>query len=54
MAASGRAGKGPQAPCLRPLMPPALQVQVGGPRRVPPATALEQELRHFPPTNFVH
>jgi hypothetical protein len=43
-----------------PLTPPALQaaaydqVQLGGPRRLPPATPLERELRHFPPTNFVH
>ena len=30
------------------------QVMAGGPRRIPPATAVERELRHFPPSNFVH
>ena len=29
-------------------------VQHGGPRHVPPATALEKNLRHFPPSNFTH
>jgi hypothetical protein len=30
------------------------QVKHGGPRRVPPATQLERQLRRFPPSNFVH
>jgi hypothetical protein len=30
------------------------QVMRGGPRRVPPASRMEQDLRRFPPTNFVH
>lgn len=29
-------------------------VQHGGPRHVPPATALEKTLRHYPSTNFTH
>ncbi len=29
-------------------------VQAGGPRRVPPRTAIELRLRRFPPSNFVH
>jgi hypothetical protein len=43
-----------------PLMPPEIQeraydcVRVGGPRRLPPATQTEWELRIFPPSNFVH
>jgi len=54
---------GAAAACLVrawPLMPAALQkqaydlVQVGGPRRLPPTTHAEWELRRFPPTNFVH
>ncbi len=42
------------------LMPEALQqaawaaVECGGPRRLPPASAIEQDLRHFPPSNFVN
>ena len=42
------------------LMPPAAQneacrlVMLGGPHRRPPATNVEKELRHFPPSNFVH
>jgi hypothetical protein len=42
-----------------PLLPPAQQeaayhhVVAGGPRRVPPATHTEWELRRFPPSNFV-
>jgi len=48
--------------CLRrgwPLMPPELQklaiqqVAAGGPRRIPPATHTEWQLRRFPATNFV-
>ena len=41
------------------LMPPDVQerayeeVTRGGPRRLPPATRLEQDLRRYPPTNFV-
>jgi hypothetical protein len=51
------------AGCLKrgwPLMPLELrqravgQVVAGGPRRVPPATQTEWELRSFPPSNFVH
>src|SRR5271170_2973442 len=40
-------------------MPPHVQqrayeeVMRGGPRRLPPATHLEQALRRYPPTNFV-
>jgi len=50
-------------PCLErgwPLLPAAVQdaayeeVQRGGPRRLPPATHTEWELRRFPPSNFVH
>jgi hypothetical protein len=50
-------------PCLErgwPLIPPELQkaafdqVQVGGPRRLPPATHKEWRLRRYPPSNFVH
>ncbi len=43
-----------------PLLPEPLQeaayrtVRAGGPRRLPPATHTEQELRRFPATNFVH
>ena len=49
--------------CLKrgwPLMPPELQeqayrqVMMGGPRRLPPATHTEWELRRFPASNFVH
>jgi hypothetical protein len=29
------------------------QVLAGGPRRVPPQSRIEEELRRFPPTNFV-
>jgi hypothetical protein len=29
-------------------------VQHGGPRRVPPATAMEKGLRHYPSSNFTH
>ena len=42
-----------------PLVPPEVQrrayeeVMRGGPRRLPPATHLEQHLRGYPPTNFV-
>ncbi len=41
------------------LMPEAVQpaawdeVKRGGPRRLPPASAIERDLRRFPPTNFV-
>jgi hypothetical protein len=51
------------ADCLKrgwPLMPPHLQaaafaeVRAGGPRRQPPATHLEWDLRNYPPSNFVH
>jgi hypothetical protein len=54
---------GAAASCLPrgwPLMPEHLQkraydlVQIGGPRRRPPASHLERDLRRFPPTNFVH
>jgi hypothetical protein len=31
-----------------------LEVMKGGPRRVPPQTRSEWELRGFPPSNFVH
>jgi hypothetical protein len=50
-------------PCLAhgwPLIPPELQkaayaqVKLGGPRRLPPATHVERQLRSFPPSNFVH
>ncbi len=43
-----------------PLLPREAQlaayhaVQSGGARRVPPATAIELDLRSFPPSNFVH
>jgi hypothetical protein len=43
-----------------PLMSPQARkraydlVQTGGPHRRRPATAIEQELWHFPPTNFNH
>ena len=49
--------------CLKrgwPLMPPELQerayhqVMAGGPRRLPPATHREWQLRRFPASNFVH
>jgi hypothetical protein len=48
--------------CLKrawPLLPQAARaaafdlVQAGGPRRVPPRTAIELQLRSFPPSNFV-
>ena len=51
------------AGCLKrgwPLMPQVLQQQAydrvlaGGPRRVPPATHVERQLRQFPASNFVH
>jgi hypothetical protein len=29
-------------------------VQHGGPRHVPPATAMEKSLRHYPSSNFTH
>jgi hypothetical protein len=29
-------------------------VQHGGPRRLPPATAMEKGLRHYPSSNFTH
>lgn len=29
-------------------------VQHGGPRRIPPATAMEKGLRHYPSSNFTH
>jgi hypothetical protein len=29
------------------------QVMAGGPRRLPPQSRMEEELRRFPPTNFV-
>jgi len=29
-------------------------VKTGGPRRVPPRTGIELQLRRFPPSNFVH
>jgi hypothetical protein len=29
------------------------QVMIGGPRRAPPQSRVEEELRRFPPTNFV-
>jgi hypothetical protein len=54
---------GEARPCLKrgwPLMPPELQkraqdqVIAGGPRRLPPATHLEWQLRRYPPSNFVH
>jgi hypothetical protein len=54
---------GDAAHCLKrgwPLMPPHLQaaafaqVKLGGPRRRPPATHLEWELRNYPPSNFVY
>jgi hypothetical protein len=41
-------------------MPPELQerarieVERGGPRRLPPATHTEWILRAYPPSNFVH
>jgi len=50
-------------PCLKrgwPQMPPSIQsvaykeVMAGGPRRLPPATHTEWELRRYPPSNFVH
>jgi hypothetical protein len=30
------------------------EVGRGGPRRLPPQTALEKGLRHYPPSNFTH
>jgi hypothetical protein len=53
---------GDAAACLKrgwPLVPPQLQklahdqVALGGPRRLPPATHTEWELRRFPASNFV-
>ncbi len=53
---------GEAAPCVKrawPLMPPEVQERAyeemrrGGPRRLPPATRLEWDLRGYPPTNFV-
>jgi hypothetical protein len=50
-------------PCLQrcwPLMPPEVQtwayreVIAGGPRRVPPASRVEWDLRRYPPSNFVY
>jgi hypothetical protein len=50
-------------PCLErgwPLMPRELQMRAyhevmrGGPRRLPPATHTEWQLRRFPASNFVH
>jgi hypothetical protein len=58
-----RCCRGDTRACLKrgwPLMPPELQseacrqVAAGGPRRVPPATHTEWDLRRFPPTNFVY
>jgi hypothetical protein len=43
-----------------PLTSGAMQLQnwhaviAGGPQRRPPATAIEQGLRRYPPSNFVH
>jgi hypothetical protein len=54
---------GDAAVCLArgwPLMPSELQklaadqVKLGGPRRLPPATHTEWQLRRFPPANFIH
>jgi hypothetical protein len=54
--------RGEALSCLRrgwPLMPEAVrerackEVALGGPRRLPPATHLEWELRSYPPSNFV-
>lgn len=42
-----------------PQMPPEVQIEAhhavmrGGPRRLPPATHREWQLRRFPPSNFV-
>jgi len=56
-------GSGDVRPCLArtwPLVSEKLQdeayrqVIAGGPRRIPPATHMEWQLRQFPPTNFVH
>ena len=49
--------------CLKrvaPLLPDAVwgpaiaAVKRGGPARLPPANPIERELRHFPPSNFIH
>ena len=53
---------GETGPCLKrgwPLLPPELQkeayaqVQAGGPRRLPPVSHTEWELRRYAPSNFV-
>lgn len=56
-----KACAGDVGPCLNrgwPHMPPELQTEAhhtvmrGGPRRLPPATHTEWQLRRYPPSNF--